>query len=329
MLRLVTFTERTSPRTKTTLMAWMGIILYGLCRKMDCSPSKYVPAPLAPRPMLRSMSSTEWMVVSVYTVVLYGPEKTGKSECRGVFCAHLSLKCRDTGLRKSGPRYDADDPALRWSTDSSCGFCSTSMATAPAPCVGSPEVPRSYSAMSDATTMAFLPRPTSAYLQAFFRAYTPPRHACLNSGTSTLRDKRPLPSLYNAASTMPFTMTAPAELSVELSVPSPMKPTSCGLMSCVSTRFNTALAAIVYAFSFGPVTRKLLPTTFSTLSHLLPVHSHQSCRSTLKRGTYTLVPLIPTFSASLTEVTRNIVALAALFLCGASAQRSMKYRYCS
>ena len=51
-------------------------------------------------------------------------------------------------------------------------------------------------------------------------AYTPPRQACLNSGTSHSRDIAGMSFAASASSSMPFTITAPAELSLLDSVPS-------------------------------------------------------------------------------------------------------------
>ena len=61
---------------------------------------------------------------------------------------------RSTGLRKSTARYDDALPMCSRCTVSSFGRRSTSIATAPAPWVGSPELPRAYSAMSALTTIA-------------------------------------------------------------------------------------------------------------------------------------------------------------------------------
>ena len=85
-------------------------------------------------------------------MVEYLPLNTGRSWKWQFSLPRMML--RSTGLRKSTARYDEALPMCsRW-TLSSVGLRSTSIATAPAPCVGSPELPRAYSAMSALTTIA-------------------------------------------------------------------------------------------------------------------------------------------------------------------------------
>ena len=113
----------------------------------------------------------------------------------------------------------------------------------------------------------------------------PPRHACLNSGTSQWRDRRGMPSASSARSTMPRTITAPAALSVLDSVPRPeeadrLRDRCRSAGSAAARRWPPSCRRSRGA----PGTRKLRPTTAWILSQELPVHSHQSCSRTRNGG---------------------------------------------
>ena len=75
-------------------------------------------------------------------------------------------------------------------------------------------------------------------------------------------------------------MTAPAELSVLDSVPSPRKRTRLGSTSYRSSSRRPAVAAMVYTLCPGPGMRNPVPTTARTLSQDVPVQSHHWRRST-------------------------------------------------
>ncbi len=127
--------------------------------------------------------------------------------------------------------------------DTRSGSLSTSIATAPAPCVASPGSSRAYSAVSVATTSAARPRlrPARTQLNASSSTCVPETHAnfrsplfaCVNSPSNTCSRQ---PATY---------VDTGFELSNALSVATSMRPMSAGDTFLRSSNRRDAFAAIV------------------------------------------------------------------------------------